>query len=60
MVMVEKNQALLHITTLDYSFVAEHHMARLFSKAADLHIREHDAEHSDQFYDLCAEPGRPH
>ncbi|MCW5923773.1 MAG: aspartate kinase [Saprospiraceae bacterium] len=37
-VVVEKNQALLHISTLDYSFVAEHHMARLFAKAADLRI----------------------
>ncbi|MEZ4963906.1 MAG: aspartate kinase [Saprospiraceae bacterium] len=37
-VVVEKNQALLHISTLDYSFVAEHHMARLFRKAADLRI----------------------
>lgn len=37
-VVVEKNQALLHISTLDYSFVAEQHMARLFRKAADLRI----------------------
>jgi aspartate kinase len=31
MVMVEKNQVLLHITTRDYSFLVEHHIKDLFT-----------------------------
>ncbi len=34
MVMVEKNQALLHIAVRDYSFVAEHHLSHLFGALA--------------------------
>ena len=53
MVMVEKNQALLHITTLDYSFVAEHHMARLFSKAADLRIFVNMMQNTAISFTIC-------
>jgi aspartate kinase len=52
-VMVEKNQALLHITTLDYSFVAEHHMARLFSKAADLRIFVNSMQNTAISFTIC-------
>jgi len=53
MVMIEKNQALLHITTLDYSFVAEHHMARLFSKAADLRIFVNMMQNTAISFTIC-------
>lgn len=52
-VMVEKNQALLHITTLDYSFVAEHHMARLFGKAADLRIFVNSMQNTAISFTIC-------
>lgn len=52
-VVVEKNQALMHITTLDYSFVAEHHMARLFSKAADLRIFVNMMQNTAISFTIC-------
>ncbi|MCC6412954.1 MAG: aspartate kinase [Saprospiraceae bacterium] len=52
-VMVEKNQALLHISTLDYSFVAEHHMARLFGKAADLRIFVNMMQNTAISFTIC-------
>lgn len=52
-VVVEKNQALLHISTLDYSFVAEHHMARLFSKAADLRIFVNMMQNTAVSFTIC-------
>ncbi len=52
-VVVEKNQALLHITTLDYSFVAEHHMARLFGKAADLRIFVNSMQNTAISFTIC-------
>lgn len=52
-IMVEKNQALLHISTLDYSFVAEHHMARLFGKAADLRIFVNMMQNTAISFTIC-------
>lgn len=37
-VVIEKDQTLLHIATRDFSFVVEHHMAGLFKLFADLRI----------------------
>jgi len=37
-VILDKNQTLLHIATKDFSFVVEHHMARLFKVFAELRI----------------------
>jgi aspartate kinase len=37
-VILDRNQTLLHIATRDFSFVVEHHMARLFKVFADLRI----------------------
>lgn len=37
-VVIEKDQTLLHIATRDFSFVVEHHMAALFKLFADLRI----------------------
>jgi len=52
-IVVEKNQALLHITTLDYSFVAEHHMAKLFAKAADLRIFVNMMQNTAISFTIC-------
>lgn len=52
-VVVEKNQALLHISTLDYSFVAEHHMARLFGKLADLRIFVNSMQNTAISFTIC-------
>ncbi len=52
-IVVEKNQALLHISTLDYSFVAEHHMARLFGKAADLRIFVNMMQNTAISFTIC-------
>lgn len=37
-VILDRNQTLLHIATKDFSFVVEHHMARLFKVFAELRI----------------------
>jgi aspartate kinase len=52
-VVVEKNQTLLHISTLDYSFVAEHHMARLFGKAADLRLFVNSMQNTAISFTIC-------
>jgi aspartate kinase len=52
-VVVEKNQALLHISTLDYSFVAEHHMSRLFGKAADLRLFVNMMQNTAISFTIC-------
>jgi aspartate kinase len=52
-VVLEKNQTLLHISTLDYSFVAEHHMARLFAKAADLRIFVNMMQNTAISFSIC-------
>ncbi len=57
-IMVEKNQALLHISTLDYSFVAEHHMARLFGKAADLRLFVNMMQNTAISFTICV-PNQP-
>ncbi len=52
-VVVEKNQALLHISTLDYSFVAEHHMARLFDKLATQRIFVNSMQNTAISFTIC-------
>jgi aspartate kinase len=52
-VVVEKNQALLHIMTNDFSFVAEHHMARLFAKLADLRIFVNMMQNTAISFTIC-------
>lgn len=52
-VVVEKNQVLLHISTLDFSFVAEHHMARLFAKLADLRIFVNMMQNTAISFTIC-------
>lgn len=52
-VVLEKNQALLHISTNDYSFVAEHHLADLFSKLSDLRIFVNMMQNTAISFTIC-------
>jgi aspartate kinase len=52
-VVLEKNQALLHISTNDYSFVAEHHLAHLFSKLSDLRIFVNMMQNTAISFTIC-------
>lgn len=52
-IVVEKNQALVHISTRDYSFVAEQHMARLFAKLADLRIFVNSMQNTAISFTIC-------
>ncbi|HNL39654.1 MAG TPA: aspartate kinase, partial [Saprospiraceae bacterium] len=52
-VVVEKNQTLLHISTNDYSFVAEQHMARLFAKLADLRLFVNMMQNTAISFTIC-------
>lgn len=52
-VVVEKNQALLHISTLDYSFVAEHHMAKLFAILANQRIFVNMMQNTAISFSIC-------
>lgn len=52
-VVVEKNQALLHISTTDYSFVAEQHMARLFAQLAELRLFVNMMQNTAISFTIC-------
>ncbi len=52
-IVVEKNQTLLHISTTDYSFVAEHHMARLFGRLADLRLFVNSMQNTAISFTIC-------
>lgn len=39
MIAIEKDQALMHISTRDFSFVAEHHIKELFEQITDLRLQ---------------------
>ncbi len=52
-VVVEKNQTLLHIITNDYSFVAEQHIARLFAELAALRIFVNVMQNTAISFTIC-------
>ncbi|MBK9336310.1 MAG: aspartate kinase [Lewinellaceae bacterium] len=52
-IVVEKNQALLHIITTDYSFVAEQHIARLFADLAELRIFVNMMQNTAISFTIC-------
>ncbi len=52
-IVVEKNQSLLHIITTDYSFVAEQHMARLFAELAGLRIFVNMMQNTAISFSIC-------
>ena len=52
-VVVEKNQALLHIATRDFSFVAEHHMRFIFGLIADRRIKVNMMRNTAISFTIC-------
>jgi aspartate kinase len=53
MVAVEKNQALMHISTRDFSFVAEHHMSYLFQKIAETRLQVNMMQNTAISFAIC-------
>lgn len=53
MVAIENEQALLQISTKDFSFVAEHHMQYLFNVIAELRIQVNMMQNSAISFSLC-------
>ena len=53
MVAVVKDQALLQISTRDFSFVAEHHMSYLFGLIADLRIQVNMMQNTAISFVVC-------
>ena len=53
MVAVEKNQALLNISTRDFSFVAEHHMGYLFNKIAEFRLQVNLMQNTAISFAIC-------
>lgn len=53
MVAVERNQALLQISTRDFSFVAEHHISYLFTKIAELRLQVNMMQNSAISFSVC-------
>jgi aspartate kinase len=53
LVAVEQNQALIQLSTLDFSFVAEHHMSHIFKLLAELHIQVNLMQNTAISFVLC-------
>jgi aspartate kinase len=53
MVAVERNQALVYISTRDFSFVAEHHMSVLFNRIADLRLQVNMMQNTAISFAVC-------
>ena len=52
-VVIEANQALLHISTNDFSFVAEHHMSMIFSLLAKHRIKVNMMRNTAISFTVC-------
>ncbi len=52
-VTVERNQALMQISTRDFSFVAEHHISQLFIKIADQRLQVNMMQNSAISFSVC-------
>ncbi len=52
-VTVERNQALLQISTRDFSFVAEHHISRLFNWIANNRLQVNMMQNSAISFSVC-------
>lgn len=53
MVAVEQNQALMQISTRDFSFVAEHHISQLFNLIADQRLQVNMMQNSAISFSVC-------
>jgi aspartate kinase len=52
-VSVESNQALLQISTRDFSFVAEHHISKLFNYISELRLHVNMMQNSAISFSVC-------
>lgn len=52
-VSVEQNQVLMHISTRDFSFVAEHHLSRLFNLIADMRLQVNMMQNTAISFVVC-------
>ncbi len=52
-VTVEEKQALMQISTRDFSFVAEHHISQLFTKIADQRLQVNMMQNSAISFSVC-------
>jgi aspartate kinase len=53
MVALERNQALINVSTRDFSFVAEHHISVLFQHVADLRLQVNMMQNTAISFALC-------
>lgn len=53
MVAVEQNQSLLHISTRDFSFVAEHHLRYLFNQIAEHRLQVNMMQNTAISFSIC-------
>lgn len=53
LVAVEKSQALLHISTRDFSFVAEHHMSHLFKMITEYRLQVNMMQNTAICFSIC-------
>ena len=53
LVAVEKSQALLHISTRDFSFVAEHHMSHLFKMITEHRLQVNMMQNTAICFSIC-------
>lgn len=53
MIAVEQQQALLHISTRDFSFVAEHHLRHLFNQIAEYRLQVNMMQNTAISFSIC-------
>jgi aspartate kinase len=53
MVAIERDQAVLYISTRDFSFVAEHHMSFLFNKIAEFRLQVNMMQNTAISFAIC-------
>ena len=53
MVAIQKDQAIVHISTKDFSFVATHHMSHLFSLMAELRLPVNMMQNTAISFSIC-------
>lgn len=53
MVAIEKDQAIVHISTRDFSFVAEHHISFLFKLIAEIRMRVNMMQNTAISFSIC-------
>ncbi|MEM7101769.1 MAG: aspartate kinase [Bacteroidota bacterium] len=54
-VVVEKNQALIQISTTDFSFIAESHLSQIFTLLAELRVKVNMMQNSAISFSICVD-----